>query len=149
VESILTKKMKDTICNCYDHDPNFYHYPGPVVFTMALDICNVSQSFNIEGAQSKMDGLKLEDFPGEDVTVCVAFSQKQFKDIQIDYAPPFRHGFKFLLKFCNTECEKFNRQAYAMIYLVKKFKSNFKLADPKYVTAHADYRKYDPIPLIA
>jgi hypothetical protein len=36
-----------------------------------------------------------------------------------------------------------------MIDLVKKFESNFKLADPKSVTNHVDYRKYGHIPLIA
>jgi hypothetical protein len=49
---------------------------------MALDICNASQSFDIEGAQAKMDDLKLEDYPGKDVTACAAFAQKQFKVIQ-------------------------------------------------------------------
>jgi hypothetical protein len=83
VESRLTEKMKDAICTSYYHDPDFYDYPGPVVFMMALDICNASQSFDIEGAQAKMDELKLEDYPGEDVTSCAAFAQKKFKVIQI------------------------------------------------------------------
>jgi hypothetical protein len=39
---------------------------------MAMDICNASQSFDIEGAQEKYNVLKLEDFPGEDVTSCAA-----------------------------------------------------------------------------
>jgi hypothetical protein len=149
VKSRLTEKMKDAFCTRFDHDPHFYDYPGPVVFVMALDICNASQSFDIEGLQAKMDELKLEDYPGEYITACAAIAQKQFKVIQSGYAPPFHSGSKLLLKFCNTACAKFNRQAYAMLYLVKKFESNFKLADPKSVTTHVDYRKYGPIPLIA
>jgi hypothetical protein len=92
--------------------------------------------------------LKLEDYPVEDVKACPSFAQKQFKIIQSRYAPPFHSGSKLLLKFCITEYEQFNRQAYAMLDLVKNFERNFKLADPKYVTTRVDYRKYGPIPLI-
>jgi hypothetical protein len=49
VESILTDKMKDTICTRYDHDPSFHNYPVFVLFMMSLDIlCNASQSFDID-----------------------------------------------------------------------------------------------------
>jgi hypothetical protein len=46
---------------------------------MALDICNASQSFDIDGAQTKLDELKLENYPGEDITACAAYAQEQFK----------------------------------------------------------------------
>jgi hypothetical protein len=82
VESRLTETMKDVIRTHYDHGPEFNGYPGPVVFIVALDICNASQSFDIEVAQAKMDDLKLEDYPGEDVTACASFAQKQCKVIQ-------------------------------------------------------------------
>jgi hypothetical protein len=52
VESLLTEKIKDAIRTRYDHDPAFYNYPGPVLFIMALDICNASQSSDIDWAQS-------------------------------------------------------------------------------------------------
>jgi hypothetical protein len=55
VESRLTEKIRDAIRTRYDHDPAFCDYPGPVLFMMALDICNVSQSFDIDGAQQKLD----------------------------------------------------------------------------------------------
>jgi hypothetical protein len=48
VESRLTEKIRDAIRTRYDHDPAFYDYPGPVLFMMALDICNASQSFDID-----------------------------------------------------------------------------------------------------
>jgi hypothetical protein len=102
--------MRDAIHTRYDHDPLFYDYPGPVIFMMALSICNASQSYDIEGAQKKLDELTLDSYPGEDVTACTAFTQKQFKVIQTGYAPPFRSGSKLLLKLCGTECEQFNRQ---------------------------------------
>jgi hypothetical protein len=59
VESRLTEKMKDAIDTKFDHDPDFCDCPGPVVFMMALDVCNASQSFAIDWAQEK-----LENYPG-------------------------------------------------------------------------------------
>jgi hypothetical protein len=79
VESKLSEPMREKIRICYDHLVNFYDLPGPAIFAMAMDICNASQSFDIEGAQEKSDALKLEDFPGEDVTACSAAAQKHVK----------------------------------------------------------------------
>jgi hypothetical protein len=116
---------------------------------MELDICNVSQSFYIDGAQKKLDELKHENYPGADITACTAYAQKQFKIVQSGYAPPVRSGWKLLLKFSSTECEHFSRQVYAMLDLVKKFENKYKLEDPKLITTHQDYSKYGPIALIA
>jgi hypothetical protein len=116
---------------------------------MALDICNASQSFDIDGAQTTLDELKLENYPGEEITVWAAYAQKQFKSVQSGDAPPVRFGSKLLLNFCATECEQFNRQVYAMLDLVKKFENKYKLADPKSITTHQDYSIYGPIALIA
>jgi hypothetical protein len=125
VESRLTEKIRDAIRTRYDHDPAFYDYPGPVLFMMALDLCNTSQSFDIDGAQKKLDELKLENYPGEDITACAAYAQKQFKIVQSGYAPPVRYGSKLLLKFSDTECEQFNRKVYAMLDLVNKFENKY------------------------
>jgi hypothetical protein len=63
---------------------------------MALDICNASQSFEIDGSQTKLDELKLENYTGEDITACAAYAQKQFKIVQSGHAPPVRSGsFRF------------------------------------------------------
>jgi hypothetical protein len=64
VESQLTEQIKDAIRTRYDHDPAFYDYPGSVLFMMVLDICNASQSFEIDGAQEKVGELKIENYPG-------------------------------------------------------------------------------------
>jgi hypothetical protein len=149
VESRLTENIKDAIRTRYDCDPAFYDYPGSVVFMMALDTCNASQSFGIDGAQSNVDELKLENYPGEDITTCAAYAQKEFKIVQSGYAPPVRSGLKLLLKLCTTECEQFNRQVYEMLDLVTKFENKYKLADPKSITTHQDYSKYGPIAIIA
>jgi hypothetical protein len=149
VESRLTEKIKDDIRTQYDNDPVFYNYPGPVVFMMALDVCNASQSFDIYGAQAKLDELKLENYPREDIKACAAYAQEQFKIVQSGYAPPVCSGSKLLLKFCTTDCEQFNRQVYVMLDLVKKFENKYKLADPKLITTHQDYSRYGPIALIA
>jgi hypothetical protein len=47
IKSQLTEKMRDVIHTRYDHDLLFYYYPGPVIFMMALDVCNSSQSYDI------------------------------------------------------------------------------------------------------
>jgi hypothetical protein len=98
---------------------NFYDLPGPEIFAMAMDICNASQSFDIEGAQEKFDELKLEDFQGEDVTACTAAAQKYIKILQSGYAPPFRTGSKVLKKLTVSSCEEFNRKAFTQLDLVK------------------------------
>jgi hypothetical protein len=95
-----------------------------------------------------LDELKLETYPGEDITACASYAQKQFKIVQSGYAPPVRSGSKLLLKFSSTECEQFNRQVYAMLDLVKKFENKYKLANPKLITTHQEYSKYGPISLI-
>jgi hypothetical protein len=146
--------MKDAIHTVFDHDPSFYDpsfydYLGWVVPMTALDICNASPSFDIDGAQEKMDELKLEDYPGEDIMACTAYAQHQFKIVHSGYVPPFNSGSKLLLKFGNTECDQFNRQSYAMLDLVKKFENNFKLADHKSITINHDFTKYGPIALLA
>jgi hypothetical protein len=149
VESRLTERMIDSISTRFNYDPSFYDYPGHVIFIMALDICNASQSYAIEGAQKKLDELKLESYPVEYVTACTAYAQKQFKVLQSGYAHAFRSGSKLLLKFFNMECEQFNQKVYAKLDLVKAFENKFKLADPKSITIAADYHTLEPIALIA
>jgi hypothetical protein len=82
VESRLTKNIRDAIRTRYDHDPALYNYPGPVLFMVALDICNALQSFDIDGAHTKLDEFTLKNYPGEDITACAAYAQKQFKIFQ-------------------------------------------------------------------
>jgi hypothetical protein len=89
----------------YDHLVNFYDLPGPAIFAMAMDICNASQSFDIERAHEKFDELKLEDFQGEDVRACTAAAHKYIKILQSGYAPPFRTGSKLLKKLTLSSCE--------------------------------------------
>jgi hypothetical protein len=149
IESRLTEKMRDAIHTRYDHDPRFYDYPGPVIFMMALSICNAPRSYDMEGAQKKLYELTLDSYPGDDVTACTAFAQKQFKVIETGYAPPFRSGSKLLLELCGTGCEQFNLKVYAKLDLVKKFENKYKLADPKSITTTPDYNTYGPIALIA
>jgi hypothetical protein len=110
VESRLTEKILDEIHTRYNHDPLFYDYPGQAIFMTPLEICNASQSYDIEGAQNKLDELSLDPYPVEDVTACAVLTHKQFKVVQSGYTPSFRSGSKLLLKLCGTECEHFNRQ---------------------------------------
>jgi hypothetical protein len=138
--------MRDSICIRFDHDPSFYDYPGPVIFMMALDICNASQS---EADQKKIQEIKLESYPGEDVIAYTAHAQEQLKVLQIGSTHAFRSGSKLLLKFCNAECQQFNRKLYATLDMAKAFENKFKLADPKSITIATDNRTLVPIALIA
>jgi hypothetical protein len=46
---------------------------------MALEISNASVSFDIEGAQAKLDDLTLSNYPGEDISTLCSDAQKQIK----------------------------------------------------------------------
>jgi hypothetical protein len=68
VEYLLTDEMREKIRIRFDHHANFIDYSGGLLFVMALDICNASVSFDIEGAQEKFEALALDDFPGDNLT---------------------------------------------------------------------------------
>jgi hypothetical protein len=61
VKSLLSEDIRDKMRVRYDHDRNFYDYPGGVLVIMALKISNASVSYDIEGAQVKMDQLTLSN----------------------------------------------------------------------------------------
>jgi hypothetical protein len=112
VESLLTEELRERMRILFDHHDAFLDFHGGVLFLMALDVCNASVSFDIEGAQEKLDELTVNDFPGENLMECMATAQKYVKVIQIGYALPIRMGSKLLMKFTKTEYEFFNRKAY-------------------------------------
>jgi hypothetical protein len=149
VESKLGEPLREKIRVRYDHRTDFFDLPGPALFFMALDICNASQSFDIEGAQDKFDELALVDFAGEDVTGCTAAAQKYIKVLQSGYAPPCKTGSKLLKNLASTSSEEFNRKVYAKLDLVKMMEGRYKLTDPKLITQDGDYTILGPIGLIA
>jgi hypothetical protein len=149
VESKLGEPLREKIRIRYDHLINFYDLPGPAIFAMAMDICNASQSFDIEGAQEKFDELKLEDFQGEDVTACTTAAQKYIKILQSGYAPPFRTGSKLLKKLTVSSFEEFNRKPFAQLDLVKQMEGAYKLVDPKLITQDAEHATLGPIGIVA
>jgi hypothetical protein len=52
VESLLSEEIQDKMRVRYDHELNFWDYPGGVLVMMALEISNASVSYDIEGAQT-------------------------------------------------------------------------------------------------
>jgi hypothetical protein len=104
VESLLSEEIGDKMRVRYDHDINFYDYPGGVLLIMALEISNASVSYDIEGAQVKLYQLTLSNYPGEDVSAFCSDAQKQIKVMQSGYALPIRVGSKLLMKCTKTEC---------------------------------------------
>jgi hypothetical protein len=119
VESLLTDDIREKMRIRFDHHDEFLDFHGGVLFQMALDVCNASVSFDIEGAQDKLDGLTLNDFPGENLTDFVATAQKYVKIMQGGYALPIRVGSKLLMKCTKTECEFFNSKAFDFLDRVK------------------------------
>jgi hypothetical protein len=107
----------------YDHELNFWDYPGGVLVMMVLDISNVSVSvsvsFDIKGAQAKLDELTLSNYPGEDISALCSYAQKQIKVMQSGYALPIQVGSKLLMKCTKAECEYFNRKVFDCLEKVK------------------------------
>jgi hypothetical protein len=115
---------------------------------MALDVCNASVSFDIEGAQDKLDGLTLNDFTGENLTDFVVTAHKYVNIMQGGYAFPMRVGSKLLMKCTKTECEFFNRKAFDFLDRVKRMEYGYKLSDPTSMTQHTAYTTLGPIGII-
>jgi hypothetical protein len=57
VESLVSEELGERMGVHYDHHTGYLDFPGGVLFMMALDICNASVSFDIEGAQEKLEEL--------------------------------------------------------------------------------------------
>jgi hypothetical protein len=64
-ESKLSRDLRKQIRVCYDHRPDFYDLTGSVTFMMALDICNASQAFDVEGTDDSLESLCLYDYPND------------------------------------------------------------------------------------
>jgi hypothetical protein len=148
VESLSTEELRERIRIRFDHHNAYLDFHGGVLFLMALDVCNASVSFDIDGAQDKLDELTVNDFPGENLTEFMATAQKYVRVVQSGYALPIRMGLKLLMKCTKTECEFFNRKAYDYLDLVKTMEDGFKLSDPKSMTNHRDYPTLVPIGVI-
>jgi hypothetical protein len=88
VESLHSEEIRDKMRVRYDHELNFWDYPGGVLVIMELEISNASVSFDIEGAQAKLDELTLSNYPGEDISALCSDAQKQIKLMQSAYALP-------------------------------------------------------------
>jgi hypothetical protein len=148
VESLLTEELRERMRIWFDHHDAYLDFHGGVLFLMALDVCNASVSFDIEGAQDKLDERIANEFPGESLTEFMATAQKYVKVMQSGYALPIRMGSKLLIKCTKTECEFFNLKAYDYLDLVKTMEAGFKLSDPKSMTNKCDYSNLVPIGVI-
>jgi hypothetical protein len=132
----------------YDHELNFWDYPGGVLVMMALEISNASVSLDIEGGKDRLDELTLSKYPGEGISALCSDAQKQIKVMQSRYALPIRVGSKLLMKSTKTECEYFNRKVFDHLDKVKEMKDNYKLADPASLTNDPGYHEYGPMGVI-
>jgi hypothetical protein len=130
VESLLSEEIRDKMKVRYDHGINFYDYPGGVLVMMAFEISNASVSYDIEGAQVKLDELNLSNYPGEDVSKFCSEAHKKIKVMQRGYALPIQVGSKLLMKCTKTECEYFKRKVFDRLDKVKDMGDKYKLSGP-------------------
>jgi hypothetical protein len=149
VDSKLSHDLRERIRVRYDHRPDFYDLPGSVTFMMALDICNASQAFDVEGDGDSLESLSLDDYPGENVTYCAVMAQEYIKIMQGEYALPVKTRSKVLSKFTKTSSEEFSRKVFAMLDTVKQMEKQYKLADPKSIVVDTLYHTHGPIAFIA
>ena len=68
VESLLTETFQEKIEIRFGHRDDFEFLPGSCLFMMALETCNASAFYDVEGARKKLESLELSSYPGENVT---------------------------------------------------------------------------------
>jgi hypothetical protein len=69
-----SEEIRDKMRVRYDHELNFWDYPGGVLVMMELEISNASV-YDIEGAQVKLDQLTLYNYPGDDISAFCSDAQ--------------------------------------------------------------------------
>jgi len=83
VEYHLSNVLTAKLCILFGHRNKFKAFPGPVVFLMALDICNASVAQDIEGAKTSSYALRLLSYSEEIVTECVTEAQRLVNILQM------------------------------------------------------------------
>ena len=121
VESLLTQSFREKLEVRFSHYDDFDELPGHVIFMMTLNTCNASVEMDIEAAKESFRGLKLENFPGENVTDLATSALKCIKIMRGDYAIDVTVGSSLIKKVCGTSSEYFNRRMHALLDEVKPF----------------------------
>ena len=116
---------------------------------MALETCNASVSHDIDGAGVLFSNLKLETYPGENISDFTTEALRLIKIMAGGYALPVHTGSRLLMKVTKTSSEEFNRKVFTLLDSVKTMEYKYKVADPKSLASDPDYPKYGPISLVS
>ena len=148
-ESLLSPEFYEKIFIRYGHQDNFHEIPGSVLVVMALETCNASVSHDIDGAAKAFDALKLDTYPGENITNLTTEALRLLKIMQGGYALPFHTGSRLLMKVTKMSSKEFNRKVFALLDPVKEMEYKYKVLDPKSIKSDPEYKTYGPVALIS
>ena len=139
----------DKIVTKFGNNPEFETYPGQVLFMMALDACNASVQRDVAGAQAKYDDLKLDSYPGEDVTELATEALRLIHILSGSYALPLDLGTKLIKKVTSTSSEFFNRKMFALLDKARTLETKYQLLDPASMGRDEEYTTYGPYVICA
>ena len=146
---VVNSIVHDTIRVRFGHLDNFDTLPGSCHVMMTLEACNASISHDVEGARQKLDALTLDSSPGKDIAAFSTAAQKLIKVMQGDYALPVMTGSRMIKKLTKTSNEFFKHKMFLLLDVVKTMELEYKLSDPRTITADAKYGKLGPLGIIA
>ena len=81
---------------------NFKRMPGQVYYMMALDTCNASMAMDVDGAHASLGSLKLNSYPGENISDLMTDAQRYIKIMQSGYTLPLNTGTDIIRKVLKT-----------------------------------------------
>ena len=115
---------------------------------MALDTCNASMAMDVDGAHASLESLKLNSYPGENISDLMTDAQRYIKIMQSGYTLPLNTGTDIIRKVLKTQSEEFNWKMYTLLDDTKTMEHKYKLSDPKALEADTDYPTYRPLALL-
>ena len=149
VESLLTETFQEKIEIQFSHREDFEFLPGSCLFMMALETCNASAFYDVEGARKKLESLELSSYPGENVTEFASEAQRLIKIMQSAYSMPVNTGSQMIHKVTKTSSELFNRKMWTLLDSAMLLEMEYEMSDHKLFVKDKDYDKYGPLAIVA
>ena len=149
VESLLTETFQEKIEIRFSHREDFEFLPGSCLFMMALETCNASAFYDVEGARKKLELLELNSYPGENVTEFASEAQRLIKIMQSAYSMPVNTGSQMIHKVTKRSSELFNRKMWTLLDSAMLLEMEYEMSDHKLFVKDKDYDKYGPLAIVA
>ena len=106
-------------------------------------------SHDIDGAAQLFSDLRLDTYPGENVSDFAKEALRLIKVMQGGYALPVNTWSWRLQKLTRTACKEFNHKVFNLLDYVKTMEHKYKVLDPRTILKDSDYPKYGPVALIS